>query len=108
MEIKKIETYSLYEFCEKVQQSIIEGWRFDFESNELFPTAFGSMLVTGMVKTGEKLADQPKTENAQTPEVDNPSEVEKLVDEFADKLQDIIEDKAEAEVKRGRKPKDNS
>lgn len=105
MEIKKIETYSLYEFCEKVQQSIIEGWRFDFESNELFPTAFGSMLVTGMVKTGEKLPEQVKVQTAETTEVDETTDVEKLVDEFADKLQDIIEDKAE--VKRGRKPKDS-
>lgn len=55
MEIKKIETYSLYEFCQAVQQSVIEGWRFDFESNELFPTAFGSMLVTGMVKAESKI-----------------------------------------------------
>jgi hypothetical protein len=106
MEIKKIETYSLYEFCEKVQQSIIEGWRFDFESNELFPTAFGSMLVTGMVKTGDKLPEQAKIQTAETTEVDETTDVEKLVDEFADKLQDIIEDKAE--VKRGRKPKDNT
>jgi hypothetical protein len=53
MEIKRIETYSLYEFCQAVQQSVIEGWRFDFESNDLFPTAFGSMLVTGMVKKPE-------------------------------------------------------
>lgn len=105
MEIKKIETYSLYEFCEKVQQSIIEGWRFDFESNELFPTAFGSMLVTGMVKTGEKLAEQPKIKTAEV-EVEVETEVEKLVDEFADRLQDIIEDSTE--VKRGRKPKDNT
>lgn len=104
MEIKKIETYSLYEFCEKVQQSIIEGWRFDFESNELFPTAFGSMLVTGMVKTGEKLPEQVKVQTAEV-ETEVETEVEKLVDEFADKLQDIIEDKAE--VKRGRKPKDS-
>ena len=108
MEIKKIETYSLYEFCKAVEESIIQGWRFDFDSNELFPSAFGSMLVTGMVKTGEKLADQPEIESTQTPEVDNSAEVEKLVDElvdeFADKLQDIIEDKAE--VKRGRKPKE--
>ena len=53
MEIKRIETYSLYEFCQAVQQSVIEGWRFDFESNELFPLAYGSMLVTGMVKKPE-------------------------------------------------------
>ena len=53
MQTKRIETYSLFEFCQAVEQSIIEGWRFDFNSNEMFPTAFGSMLVTGMVKTEE-------------------------------------------------------
>jgi hypothetical protein len=83
MEIKKIETYSLYEFCQAVQQSIIEGWRFDFESNDLFPTAFGSMLVTGMVKNPEVFAQK------QTEEVTEVTEVN-------------VEDN---QVKRGRKPK---
>lgn len=78
MEIKRIETYSLYEFCQAVQQAVIEGWRFDFESNELFPTAFGSMLVTGMIKAEEKPF--------------GPTEL-------------ITEDNTE--VKRGRKPKEN-
>lgn len=54
MEIKRIETYSLYEFCKAVQEAVVEGWRFDFESNELFPTAFGTMLVAGMVKAEDK------------------------------------------------------
>jgi hypothetical protein len=84
MEIKKIETYSLYEFCQAVQQSIIEGWRFDFESNDLFPTAFGSMLVTGMVKNPEVVAQK------QTEEV----------------TEEVTEVNAEDnQVKRGRKPK---
>jgi hypothetical protein len=79
MEIKRIETYSLYEFCQAVQQSIIEGWRFDFESNDLFPTAFGSMLVTGMVKSEVQ------------------SETETQVE---------TETESEVQVKRGRKPKE--
>lgn len=83
MEIKRIETYSLYEFCQAVQQSIIEGWRFDFESNELFPTAFGSMLVTGMVKAEEKAEEKAEVV-----------------------IEDYAEDKPE--VKRGRKPKANT
>lgn len=81
MEIKRIETYSLYEFCQAVEQSIIEGWRFDFESNDLFPTAFGSMLVTGMVKKPEDKVLVPS--------------------------QLIIEETSEVnQVKRGRKPKE--
>ena len=79
MEIKRIETYSLYEFCQAVQQSVIEGWRFDFDSNELFPTAYGSMLVTGMVKAETSTEDKPDV---------------------------ITQDNTE--VKRGRKPKDNT
>ena len=34
MEIKRIETYSLFEFCQQIQEAIIEGWRFDFETPE--------------------------------------------------------------------------
>ena len=51
-ETLNIETYSLFEFCQKVQESILQGWKFDFESNANFPTMFGSMLVCGMVKDG--------------------------------------------------------
>lgn len=76
MEIKRIETYSLFEFCQTVQQNIQDGWVFDFESNENFPTAYGSMLVAGLVKTA------PKTE-VKTEEV-------------------ITQDNTE--IKRGRKP----
>lgn len=81
MEIKRIETYSLYEFCQAVQQSIIEGWRFDFESNENFPTAFGSMLVTGMVKKPEVVAQKEAEVTTEIDAQDN-------------------------QVKRGRKPKE--
>lgn len=80
MEIKKIETYSLYEFCQAVQQAVIEGWRFDFNSNELFPTMFGSMLVTGMVKDNTEVIIENNADNTEN----------------------------KSEVKRGRKPKDNT
>ena len=84
MEIKKIETYSLYEFCQVVQQSVIDGWRFDFESNELFPTAFGSMLVTGMVKAENKISVPSQLIIEETPEINT----------------------QDNQVKRGRKPKE--
>jgi hypothetical protein len=60
MSVKRIETYSLYEFCKEIEQAILEGYRFDFNSNELFPTAFGTMLVTGMVKDEDKISS-PQT-----------------------------------------------
>lgn len=50
---KKIEAYSLFEFCQLVQDAVLEGYRFDFDSNENFPTAFGSLLVAGMVAPTE-------------------------------------------------------
>lgn len=60
MEIKRIETYSLYEFCKEVQEAVLSGWRFDFDSNQNFPTAFGTMLVAGLVKAQSKI-DSPQT-----------------------------------------------
>ena len=82
MEIKRVETYSLFEFCQVIQENILNGWRFDFESNENAPIAYGSMLVTGMVKAQKETQDKPEVV-----------------------IEDYAEDKPE--VKRGRKPKDN-
>lgn len=70
MEIKRIETYSLYEFCKAVQEAVVEGWRFDFDSNDLFPTAFGTMLVAGMVKAETK---QPEVVAEEAPKRGRPS-----------------------------------
>lgn len=89
MEIKRIETYSLYEFCQAVQQNIIDGWRFDFESNENFPTAYGSMLITGMVKAEPKIKGQ--TELVTESNTDNIAKADTNDNN---------------QVKRGRKPKE--
>lgn len=94
MQTKRIETYSLFEFCQQVEQSVIEGWRFDFNSNELFPTAFGSMLVTGMVKTEEVTA-----------QILHSFPASEIFEVSEDTINDIIEEVQQ--VKRGRKPKDS-
>lgn len=91
MDIKRIETYSLFEFCQAVEQAINEGWAFDLESNENTPIAYGSMLVAGMVKkvnkTKEKSLDNTANNIADNTPVVNPED---------------------NQVKRGRKPKDNT
>lgn len=72
-----IEAYSLFEFCKEVQDRIIEGYRFNFESNEMFPTAFGSLLVAGLekplvetkVETKVELVVEPVVEPVQEPQL---------------------------------------
>jgi hypothetical protein len=82
MSTLKIEAYSLFEFCQLVQNAILDGWKFDFDTNENFPTSFGSFLVAGMVApTGKPFEGLPN----------EPSEAE-LVQETANPT-------------RGRKPK---
>ena len=54
MQVKQIETYSLYEFCQAVEQAVLDGYRFDFDSNSRFPQAFGSLMTAGMVKVNEE------------------------------------------------------
>ena len=71
MQVKQIETYSLYEFCQAVEQAVIDGYRFDFESNERFPQAFGSLMTAGMIKQEEvKQEAQQEPEQASEPEVE--------------------------------------
>lgn len=102
MSTLKIEAYSLFEFCQLVQNALTEGWVFDFNSNENFPTAFGSLLVAGMIPkgTGEPFVGLPS----------EPSEAE-LVQEtaqVADEVEQILEDaldKVHEKTTRGRKSK---
>lgn len=49
-EVIRIEAYSLFEFCQKVQEAILAGYKFDFDSNENFPANYGSSLSAGLVK----------------------------------------------------------
>ncbi len=60
METKRIETYSLFEFCQKIQEAIIEGWRFDFEGVDNFPTAYGTMVTAGMINVKDPLYNLQK------------------------------------------------
>jgi hypothetical protein len=45
-----ITTYSLYDFLQEVQEVIIEGYRFDFESNEAYPQQIGSVFTAILKK----------------------------------------------------------
>lgn len=64
MQVKQIETYSLYEFCQAVEQAVLDGYRFDFDSNSRFPQAFGSLMTAGMVKVNEFKVEDSKQEAA--------------------------------------------
>lgn len=50
MQTLHIDAYYLGEFCALVQDAIQQGYVFDFESNERYPTAFGSNYTVVMVK----------------------------------------------------------
>lgn len=77
MQVKTIETYSLYEFCQAVQEAVIDGYRFDFNSNDYFPQAFGSLMTAGMVKAD---AEEVKQESVvQEPEQTVEAQEEKPV-----------------------------
>ncbi len=69
MKTKSIEAYSLFEFCQKVQEAITEGWRFDLETNANAPTSFGAYLHAIMVKAEDEVVTevaQPLSETKPT------------------------------------------
>lgn len=103
--VKRIESYGLYDFCQDVQEAFKEGYVFDFDTNENFPTAYGTMLTCGLVKAGKKVEEKAEettetvTETSQTEEVvQNTEQTEEVATE--------VQEPAEATpAKRGPKPK---
>lgn len=61
---QRIDSYSFFEFCQKVQEEIIKGWRFDFDSNENCPVQMGTFLTCGMILDDqvvqEEKVEEPK------------------------------------------------
>lgn len=62
-EVKRIESYSLLEFAEKVQEAVLEGYRLDVGSNENAPISFGSFQTCGMVKEVPEVVPQAVPKN---------------------------------------------
>ena len=54
---KHLNEYSFADFLREFQESVLEGYRLDLESNERFPQKFGSHLSAILVKpTGEPVS----------------------------------------------------
>ena len=78
----KVEEYSLAAWLAEVETVINQGYKFDFESNEGYPTGFGSMytavLVPVLAKTevlvGKKEITEVTTDVALGATVDTPSD----------------------------------
>lgn len=101
-DVKRIESYGLYDFCQDVQAAFKEGYVFDFDTNENFPTAYGTMLTCGLVKSaGKKVETVTQTE--QTEEV--VQEVEQVTTEVEEVVTEVAEVPETAPAKRGPKPK---
>jgi hypothetical protein len=111
-DVKRIETYGLYEFCQEVQSAIQDGYSFDFESSENFPTAFGSLLVCGLIKARKEV--EATDDVAVVAPTVNEVEAETVAEtsQTAEVVQDEVQTEVEAEgnaeatpAKRGPKPK---
>ncbi len=113
--VKRIESYGLYDFCQDIQEAFNEGYVFDFSTNENFPTAYGTMLTCGLVKAGKEVETEVQTETeetvAQTEQVtevvQEVEQVEKEVAEATSEVEQVTEETAEVKepAKRGPKPK---
>jgi hypothetical protein len=104
--VKRIETYSLFEFCQEVQTAIQDGYTFDFESNENFPTAFGSLLVCGLIKAGKKVEEKVEAKTEVEVETDAQTEqTEEVVQNEVQTEAEVAETPEPAPAKRGPKPK---
>lgn len=93
--VKRIESYGLYDFCQDIQEAFKEGYVFDFDTNENFPTAYGTMLTCGLVKAGKEVEAESEVETEVESEEVQVAETEAKTEESAEA----------APAKRGPKPK---
>lgn len=52
---KTVEAYTLADFCQLTQDLILDGWKFDLESNQGYPSAFGTFFSATLIKQAEVL-----------------------------------------------------
>lgn len=105
-DVKRIESYGLFDFCQDVEAAFKEGYVFDFSTNENFPTAYGTMLTCGLVKAVEVTEE--------TTEVETDDEVKTEVEEVVQEVEQVSTDveqtteevtEVKEPAKRGPKPK---
>lgn len=117
--VKRIESYGLFDFCKDIEAALTEGYVFDFDTNENFPTAYGSMFTCGLVKASEEVETEEVTET-ETEEVEVVVEVAPELSEIVAQIEQVgeVENNEQQEVtetqetteeatqaKRGPKPK---
>lgn len=106
--VKRIESYGLYDFCQDVQAALQEGYVFDFDTNENFPTAYGTMLTCGLVKPNENV-EVVETETEVVSQDEQTTEIVQDVEQVVTEVEDVVtevEEVSESEpAKRGPKPK---
>lgn len=93
MQTKEITSYSFFEFCRDAQEAVLQGYRYDFDSNERHPQMFGSMLTAIMVMKEEPVPEKYVADEKQ----------ESIKDELLEQTAEVKEDKPV--VKLGRKPR---
>jgi hypothetical protein len=98
--VKRIESYGLFDFCKDIEAALTEGYVFDFDTNENFPTAYGSMFTCGLVKASEEVAPELSEIVAQIEQVG-----EVVNDEQQDETETQETTEEATQAKRGPKPK---
>jgi hypothetical protein len=106
-DVKRIESYGLFDFCKDIEAAFYEGYTFDFETNENFPTAYGTMLTCGLVKLDQDA--ETETEEETVTQTEQIAEIVQDVEQTATEVEEVATEAQEvaeaAPAKRGPKSK---
>ena len=100
--VKRIESYGLYDFCQDLEAAFKEGYKFDFDTNENFPTAYGTMFTCGLVKAGKKVEEKVTETVSQTNQTE---EIVQNTEQTVEAETEVQETAEATPAKRGPKPK---
>lgn len=94
--VKRIESYGLYDFCQDIEAAFKEGYVFDFDTNENFPTAYGTMLTCGLVKAGKKVEEKVEETTETVTETEQVSESVAVTEQTEEVVQNTEQSTEEA------------
>lgn len=95
-DVKRIESYGLFDFCKDIEVALAEGYNFDFETNENFPTAYGTMLTCGLVKAGK--VEETEVEKTKVEETKTEAQTEQGTEIAQDEKQEEVKPEGSEQV----------
>ncbi len=103
LQTRKVSAYGIIDFTKEITPLILDGYEFDYSTNEYCPATYGGLIEAVMVKPEANTETEAEDNTDANTEVESDAETEDNTDVNTEvKTDDNTDAQAEAPRKRGR------